>query len=138
MSLRSGFSSLDELNSCNLKGSHISQNNDSNAKKKKKVLYREDIRLKTALKLLTLRANNTLEAKAFNWFTMAFSFGRSKLQEKDCTKRCRKRCFTVLPMNWHISLNNSFTFMASSNFVVSLGWALRHLSKVSRTMSRDS
>lgn len=46
------------------------------------MLYREDIRLKTALKLLTLRANNTLEAKAFNWFTMAFSFGRSNLQEK--------------------------------------------------------
>ena len=39
--------------------------------------YLDDIRLKTALKLLRLRANKTLEAKALSWLTIGFSFGRS-------------------------------------------------------------
>ena len=41
-------------------------------------------------------------------------------------------------MNWQISLNNSLTFIASSNLVVSLGCPLRHFSKVSKTISKDS
>ena len=77
MSLKSGFSSLDELNSCNL---YI-------IKGESKILtctilltnyyYLDDIRLKTALKLLRLRANKTFEAKALSWLTIGFSFGKS-------------------------------------------------------------
>lgn len=40
-------------------------------------VYLDDIRLKTALKLLRLRANKTFEAKALSWLTIGFSFGKS-------------------------------------------------------------
>jgi len=42
------------------------------------------------------------------------------------------------PMNWHISRSNNFTFIASSNFVVSFGVFAKHFSSVSRTIMMDS
>ena len=65
MSLKSGFSSLDELSSCNLSVTDIKSftllsNPDFH------FVYLDEMRLNTALKLFRLRANKTLEANAFS------------------------------------------------------------------------
>lgn len=78
MSLKSGFSSLDELSSCNLSVTEIKSftllsNPDFH------FVYLDEMRLNTALKLFRLRANKTLEANAFSWLTIAFSFGKSEM-----------------------------------------------------------
>ena len=49
-----------------------------------------------------------------------------------------KKTRPFLPINWQISRSSSLTFMASSKRVVSLGWPLRHFSSVSSTISSDS